>query len=350
MIMKNNDIFDKVVFIAPDITGKGGIASVLKLYSESINTFHYLPTNSSSGKLKGVVNVVVSLLRLPLERLKGRKIAHIHYAGRNSWVRKIVFLKFAKLLGYKTIMHCHCELNVLARKKGVAKVAKNLNKADVNIVLAKSFKEFGENTLGVSNIEILNNPVDITPHKVKEPQEFPIHFLFIGVLNEDKGCFDLIEASRRLKARGKAFKIIMAGSGPKENELKSLVKAYDLDTEILFPGWIKNREKVACLEQSSVLVLPSYSEGMPVSILEAKNYGLAVIGTDVGAIPDIVDDGINGFVVSPGSVEVLAERMQSYIDDLSLLEQHCRASRDSIKEFDKLKVTDDLKSIYTSVL
>ena len=261
-----------------------------------------------------------------------------------------MFLKFAKLLGYKVIMHCHCELNVLARKKGEAKVAKILKKADVNIALASSFKEFGETTLGLSNIMILNNPVEITAHKVKENNEIPFHFLFIGVLNEEKGCLDIVEAARRLKARGKIFQIVMAGSGPKEEELKTLVKDYDLEAEVHFPGWVNEKEKTLCFEQARVLVLPSYSEGMPMSILEAKNHGLAVIASKVGGIPDIVRHDVNGFVIEPGAVEDLTEKMQSYIDNLNLLHNHCVASRDSIKEFDALKVTDKLKAIYKSVL
>lgn len=348
--MKEVDIFDKVVFIGPDISGSGGIASVLGLYSESFKPFHYLPTNSRSGKLRGSFNTILSLMRLPVERLKGRKIAHIHYAGGKSWTRKLLFLKFAKLLGYKTVMHCHCEFGVMSDKLGANVVSKNLKKANANIVLAKSFKVFAENSLDLRDAKVLNNPIKIQDKKEEKSLDSPVIFLFLGLLNKDKGCYDIVEAAKILKDKNLAFKVVLAGTGKSGDELKAMVKNYQLDSTILFPGWIKDSEKTSYLEQSHVLILPSRSEGMPVSILESKNYGLPVIASNVGAIPDIVADGENGFIIEPGDVDSLAQKMQMYIENPKLLQNHSESSRDSVKEFALSKVANDLQHIYLSLL
>lgn len=348
--VKEVDIFDKVISIAPDIKGKGGIASVLELYSESIRPFHYLPTNSTSGKLRGYFNAVVSLMRLPVERLRGRKIAHIHYAGGKSWLRKLFFLKYANLLGYKTIMHCHCEFNIFTKNIGADTAAKNLRKTNINIFLANSFKDFAETNLGLTNGAVVNNPVKTTDRKVTNKHNHPITFLFIGLLNKEKGCYDIIEAAKLLKDKGLPFYIVMAGIGKSETELKELVKRYELESEIHFPGWIKDKEKSSYLEQSDVLILPSYSEGMPVSILESKDYGLPVIASNVGAIPDIVQNGKNGFIIEPGDVESLANKMQIYIEDSELLQNHSQSSRNSVEYFKINRIVNDLKDIYTSLL
>jgi len=109
----------------------------------------------------------------------------------------------------------------------------------------------------------------------------------------------------------------MAGDGELE-EARNLVESLDVSDQITFPGWIDTEERDQLLDQGSVFVLPSYNEGLPLSMLEAMAWGLPVIVTPVGGISEIVHDGENGLVVEPSNIEQLSSAMKSLIvnDDL----------------------------------
>ena len=351
MKKKQHSVFDKVVFIGPDLKGNGGIASVLALYSYSFDIFHYLPTNSHKGKVAGYFNFLSSLLSLPFLRIKGRKIVHIHYAGRGSWKRKSIVLQLAKALGYKTIMHCHCDLCLLSRNNGYDNVKRVLKQADVNIALASSFKQFAEKELKLTNIKIVNNPIEVSSYNPRVRSDNSITtFLFLGLLIKEKGCYDIIEAAKILKQRNKEFQITLGGTGYEENVLKELSHKNGLDSYISFTGWIKGDKKRALLEKSHVIILPSYNEAMPMTILEAKSLGKPVISTKVGAVPDILADGENGFLIAVGDVKALAENMEKYIDNPSLLNEHSEASYKSVSSFDINHIKNRLEVIYKSLL
>ena len=107
--MKEDALFNQVLFIGPDMNGRGGgIGSVLKSYSKVINQFRYIKSNSRFGTIIGAFNLLVLLVRMPIERFfKGAKIAHIHVATGKSFIRKTIIIYWAWILGYKVIYHCH---------------------------------------------------------------------------------------------------------------------------------------------------------------------------------------------------------------------------------------------------
>ena len=90
-------------------------------------------------------------------------------------------------------------------------------------------------------------------------------------------------------------------------------------------GWIDSDAKVQRLRRAHLLVLPSYMEGMPNAIIEAMATGLPVVATDVGAVVDVVSDGVNGILIPPRNIDRLAQALRKLLLDAPLRERMGRA-------------------------
>jgi glycosyltransferase involved in cell wall biosynthesis len=135
-------------------------------------------------------------------------------------------------------------------------------------------------------------------------------FLFLGRLGQRKGVYDLLQAADALVNRQhqKDFMFYLAGDGEVE-QVKQVVQEKRLENNVQVLGWIGEEEKLEWLKKADIMVLPSYNEGLPMSILEAMAAGKIIISGRVGGIPDLVTDGENGFLITPGDVESLQKHL-----------------------------------------
>ena len=344
-------VFDKVLTIGPcKKHGKGGISSVLATYSENFAPFHYLPTNSQRGTIPGLFRVAGTIIRMPLERLKGRKIAHFHYAVGKSWIRKSFLMSWARILGFKVVAHCHAaEMKLFTAKKGIPKIKKVLDKASANIVLSKSWESFFSNVIKCGNIHIVNNIVVPPLNTEINTKHSSVCFLFMGAIGDRKGIFDALEAVSNLKKQGLKLKLVVGGNG-EIDRFHNEVKRLDIQDIIDFRGWISDADKKNAIADCDVLILPSHNEGLPISILEAMSYGKAVLSSPVGGIPEIITNGVNGFLVTPGNVDEIETAMKTYIENPSLTEKHGEASLPIIEKFYPQVVGAQLAEIYSAIL
>ena len=189
------------------------------------------------------------------------------------------------------------------------------------------------------------------PSQVSPPSSSPpVKFLFLGRIGERKGAFDLIKAFSLLPEGEKNnSELIMAGDGDLE-EARNLVDHLNVSDQITFPGWIDTEERDRLLDQGSVFVLPSYNEGLPLSMLEAMAWGLPVIVTPVGGISEIVHDGENGLVVEPSNIEQLSGAMESLIVNEDLRTSLGDQGRKSVEPLDIKNYWLSFLNIYRSAL
>lgn len=344
----HREIFDKVLFVGPDYRANGGMASVLASYRAAVEPFHYLPTNSRRGTLAGFVACGVTLLSLPFQRLLGRRILHIHYASGKSLMRKRVVQSWGRLWGFRTIMHCHCNLTGAIDRHGVGTMRRVLGHADCNIALAQTYADDMHERLGLT-AEVVNNPIEPMPAARKAAPGTPTTFIFLGLLSEAKGFFNLLEALGALKARGLRFRLIVGGAGDVA-AMNAAIERLGLADSVDFRGWMTGSAKEAALAEADVVVLPSLSEGMPVCILEAIASQKAAVATAVGAVPQLVDDGRTGFVVAPGNVAELTDALAAYASDPALAATHGKAAGEKINDFLPAAVIDRLGDIYKRLL
>ena len=136
----------------------------------------------------------------------------------------------------------------------------------------------------------------------------------VGRFAEQKGLPILIEAAGRLRAEGVAFELTLVGDGPLRGEIEALVKRHRLDACVHLVGWKSNAEVRALITESRALVLPSFAEGLPVAIMESLALGRPVISTWIAGTPELVEPGVCGWLVPPGSVEALASAIRELLD------------------------------------
>jgi glycosyltransferase involved in cell wall biosynthesis len=351
----NIDAFKRVLTIGPSLKGKGGMSSVLNTYVEKVPYFKHLSTNSPRGTFMGFFSVANVLLHLPLERFKGKSILHVHVASGKSFVRKSFIIRLAHLMGYKIIFHCHGGgIRDYFTRVGTAKAEKVLRCASVVAVLSESWKDYFESTFNLSNVVVLHNPVDAShefvPQTAPELSVPPLRLLYLGMLTRAKGVFELIESfiQNRERWHGRV-ELNIGGTGDAEEDLKELVRVNGLSDMVKFHGWVTNEKKHELFNQTNVVILPSYTEGLPVSILEGMAYGKAIIATAVGGIPEVVRSHRNGILIPRQEVEPISHAIDCYLLNSELLKRHGDVSRKIVVPYLSENVVELLGKIYEIV-
>jgi glycosyltransferase involved in cell wall biosynthesis len=148
-----------------------------------------------------------------------------------------------------------------------------------------------------------------------EPAGVPLtsapRFVCVARLEEAKGVQFLLAAAASIAAGGRALEVVLVGDGAYRRELEALVGALGLADRVRFAGWLDNAAVRAEILAARALVLPSLDEGLPVVLMEALALGRPVIATDVGAIAELVETGVDGWLVPPGDAEALARALDA---------------------------------------
>jgi len=346
----------KILTIGPDYrTLKGGVASVLEVYSKYDKKFTFLPTYSSE-------NNIINVLKFPINYFKiffflllnpSYKIVHIHGASRISFYRKyFLFLHIKYILGRKVIYHIHggeYHLFIKESNKLVYKCIKHmLEKSDAIICLSKQWEDFFVKEVNPKAIYILNNTIEM-PKLKKIKKSDKLTFLFLGRIGERKGVFDLLSVVTENKAIfQEKISLVIGGDGDIERLQKDIEK-YDLQSIVKYVGWISGEDKYKLLQSSDVYILPSYNEGLPISILEAMSYKMPIISTDVGGISTIVKNNQNGFLITPGNNTDIFNAMQYFLDNPSKITEYGEKSYKLVQDFLPEKVLKDLYNIYNEI-
>lgn len=147
-------------------------------------------------------------------------------------------------------------------------------------------------------------------------------FVCIGRLCEQKGQLLLLDAVRLLKEKGRQFHLVLAGDGEMRPILEKYIAQYGLQDMVSITGWISSDQVRQELLASKVMVLPSFSEGLPVVVMEAMALGRPVLTTSIAGIPELVRHGTDGWLIPAGDVDALVKAL----DDILMLDtQQLRA-------------------------
>lgn len=180
--------------------------------------------------------------------------------------------------------------------------------------------------------------------------------LFLGELGRRKGCYDIPAVVKQVAEKIPNVKFVLCGAGSEADEkaIRKLVHENGVDKNVEFPGWVRGQEKDKVLRESDVFFLPSYNEGMPMSILDAMGYGLPVVSTNVGGIPKIVHNEENGGCCNVGNIKTFAsgiiellfnsqkrdscaKKSLKIIESNYSLERHLKLLRNEYKSVMKIK-------------
>lgn len=333
----------KVLMLGNHPKVKGGITSVITQIrrhdweADGVD-MTFIPTYIESNAVckalffaKAYVNVFFFLL------LRRPDVVYFHMSYKGSFVRKYMIHRLCRLFHIRDVVHLHGSefqkwYDILEENKK-EQVRRMLRECHMLLVLGNEWKRRIEKIEPETSICVLNNTVSIPKVRVKW-QEGKNKLLFLGVLIGRKGVADLIEAVHMLDENGQldGWQLVIAGSGEEEAALRGLAEKYQLNDKIIFTGWIDGRRKRELMRDSQIFVLPSYNEGLPMAILESMSYGMPVVATDVGDVRAAVADQVNGYVVEPGNISQLADRLARLMADPVLWTDYSEQSKKSVKE------------------
>jgi glycosyltransferase involved in cell wall biosynthesis len=191
------------------------------------------------------------------------------------------------------------------------------------VVIGTFWRQFLVQDLGIDEhkVVVVPNGVPLPPAprsaQMDTPVDAPCCILYLGALGRRKGTSDLLQALATPRLRAKRWNAVIAGNGDGDSFRKEAT-ALGIADRVTFPGWVGPEAAQALLASADVFVLPSYNEGLPVAVLEAMAAGVPVVTTRVGAIPDLGIDGEAGFMIDPGSIEDLTDRLAVLVDDPAL--------------------------------
>jgi colanic acid/amylovoran biosynthesis glycosyltransferase len=145
------------------------------------------------------------------------------------------------------------------------------------------------------------------------PVEDNQRLVCVGRLSEQKGQFLLVEAAKTLHDAGMNFELVLVGDGELRGEIERLIEAAGLQNCVRLIGWQTSQQVRDWLQRSRAFVLPSFAEGLPVSIMEAFAAGRPVVSTYIAGTPELVRPGENGWLVPAGSSETLAATLKEVL-------------------------------------
>jgi len=255
------------------------------------------------------------------------EIVHLHTSQGIGWLKDSFFVLISKALGLRIVLHIHAAdfdqfyLKTPRLMQAYTRWAVHL--ADAVISVSEQWKHVIAQIAPPDRMHLFLNCINIEEIPPRE-NGLPLNgvsALFLGAVGERKGVPELLEAAHRLHAQGLPFHIWIAGSEEKQGELLAARrKIGDLRLEAVceLTGDVREERKQDLLKRADLFVLPSHHEGLPIAMLEGMAAGLAVVATPVGGIPEVVKDGYNGFLVPPGNVEALAEKLALLVQNPQL--------------------------------
>jgi glycosyltransferase involved in cell wall biosynthesis len=247
--------------------------------------------------------------------------AHICTAVGLSFLKHSLCVVFARVVGCRVILHPHCSLSefyggTLFWKWYCRQI---LRLSSGIIVISKEWLALRE-LLPKSKIYYLPNAIDIRPYQNIGAQRFwtqhrQIQLLYLGHLGEVKGTYDLLDALKMVDVDDYQITLNLVGDFLTHQDKDRLVEITrhldDNGKKCFLLSPVSGDEKFACFKQADIFVFPSLYEGMPMAILEAMASGLPVIATAVGGIPDLIGNGVNGYLVPPQAPFELSKAIEN---------------------------------------
>jgi glycosyltransferase involved in cell wall biosynthesis len=329
-----------VLMVGTDLRGIGGIRGVVCGYRDAglfervgctyVATHRYGPARVKlAAALRGWARVAVLLGTLDAP------LVHVHLASRASFWRKLVVCRMARLARRPYLLHLHGGEFLKFYQEESAPLAQRLIRktfADAAVVIALS-EQWRERVLRIcptARIEVLSNGVALPElGRVQRLESREPTVLFLGELSRGKGVYDLVRAVARLAEEFPRLRLVCAGTGASA-PLRQLALQLEIGDRVRCPGWLEGERKQAELAGATAFALPSYAEGMPMALLEAMSWGLPVIATSVGGIPQVVTDGVDGLLIAPGDIEALSAALARLLRDAALRERLGKAARATV--------------------
>jgi len=311
-----------VLMVGVDKSSIGGMLTVTKYFLNSekymgATNVYYVGTATRKSPL---IKILFFMVKIPwiiiILCTKKIDIVHVHMAEKTSVYRKGVVMRLARLFGCKIICQMHAgPFMEWYRELSYSKqeyVKKIINLPDRMLVLGNYWLKQMEEIVDSSKLGVLYNGVQI-PENNNYNVSIAKDISFFGHLKATKGIYDFLEAISIIKNDLPIdAKVNLCGICDEIDIEKELSKR-ELEKIVLFHGWVDGEKKQDIFSRTAISVLPTYVEGLSMTVLEGMAMGIPVVTTNITTMPEIIDGIVE--MIDPGNVDALAQAMLTLICD-----------------------------------
>lgn len=346
-----------VAHLGPDPADGGGMPEALRrVLASRLATTHLLRvipthrTGSLPARLAVFARALGALAAFCLGC--GPRIVHIHATVRGSMYRKVLCVALAKALGRPVVLHVHAgaaELALLHDRVAAptrAAFGWAFRHADRVLAVSSATARVAEAQFGAGSATVLPNaapdPVPAGEPIARAAGEAEILYLG-GFADPVKGADVLLAAVPEILRRTPGALLSLAGPGTPP------AGATDRPG-VRWLGWLDEAGKREALGRAEIFVLPSTSEGLPMTLLEAMAHGRAIVATRVGGVPDVVTDGVEGLLIAPSDPDALATALAELVADADRRRTLGAAAQARASALGADAVADRLAALYQELL
>lgn len=276
-------------------------------------------------------------------------IIHFHTVPDISLVVQFPVFLMAMLWRKKIILHLHMG-NQIEQEIHNRLFLFCMKHSDLILVLAKLWKDkyriwFPDNKTPVSFLYNAFQPVDSIDYSLRTKT-----IIYAAHLNENKAYDVLLKGFKEIVNQYPDWTLIVMGDG-EVDKARNLAKELGISSQVEFTGYIVGEQKKRYFQQASIFCLSSYQEGFPMVVLEAWGYGIPIITTPVGGLPDVLEEGKNACVFGFGDYASMGLAMQKLISNVDLRhEMSCYSQNFVAQRFSMKAVNDKLCKLYQKLI
>lgn len=358
-----------IIITAPSLNPNenvSGISSVAQFIISNNGEQRYLHFElGKKDKERGGWHRVPALMRKYGEwkrMLAEHPDAIVHYnfpLSKASLLRDPWFMRYAWKQGRKMVVHVHGGLFLTAPHipSYLLRIMRWVFGQNVPfIVLSDMEKDILQKRFGAKRVAVLPNRVDLSDAEAyaqennARVESEPLRIGYLGRIEPNKGMTELLVACQQLKKDGVAYRLVIAGKEQTEGEYLPLFEER-LGDNFEYAGLVSGKTKCDFLRSLDAFVLPTYFEGLPMSLLETMSYGTAPIVTSVGSIPQVVKDGENGVFIKDHDSDSIVTAVKRMDENRALLRKLGDEARKTIfDKFSPKKYIEHLNEIYANWL
>ena len=353
----------KIIAVAPSLdtrTNFSGVSAVVNFIidnNKDVRYEHFLQGKSdldNGGVFHRLARVIGNYRRWKV-LLKEKKDYLIHYnfpLDTPSILRDYFFLRYAVKKRTPMVVHLHGGLYLFKERKPwiIKKMLNSVFSWQCQFVaLSKKEKETIEKEYGATHVEVLPNCVDLRDAKAFERNNHLdeiLHILYLGRIEPNKGVEYMLKAAEQLRGMGVKILLHIAGKDQCQDYYVPLFEE-SLKENFIYEGVVTGTAKTELLKKCQVFLLPSFYEGLPISLLEAMSFGEVPVVTNVGSIGEVVKDDENGIFVKVKDCETIVDAISHLYEDRAFLQSLSQKSRSTIlQKFSPEEYVNKLNSIY----
>jgi len=372
----------KILLIGPFAPPIGGMQTSLEnilsselkdKYDLSVLDITGLRTRKKGTISQGISHQIILFFRLAYLLIKKRpNIVHLHLKGGFYFYRRAADIILCRLFRSKLILQiCGGDIKPFYTKGTCIRkllIKFILGISNRVIALSNSWKDFLSTITKADNITVISNGVVISDFRLKDDvkrklglDDSDIMILFMGGKSYKKGAFDLLNFILKESENLENTNFIIAGrpdvyEDPEETirtgkKFLEIINREHVRRRVQFVGELSGQEKIDYYLSADIFLLLSYFENFPNVMLEAMAAGLPIIITDVGGVRDVLQDGVNAFIIQPGDINTLSEKLKILLGDKDLRQRMGKTNLLLAKEkYDMPIIAKKIDKLYQELL